>query len=275
MVRILVIAHLNHDRIWELEGPLKSGSRVSWGKRETRLGGGGYFTGSPFLALGHEVALVSSLGNDALGETARSELSELGFDMQNVLTRDSGTHITDILLEPSGERTILTPSHGPMRLFRLDGDVKADAAYINCFNPDATILRALDSMGLVASQFPLSETSVPRPADLMIGSKGDFPELDDNALWRKAQHFCGSRLKHFVMTDGTRSITIYDGQQKRIVMPTKRTVVKSTIGAGDHFSANLVSALLAGTAIDDAARNASKATADWLEQRDLKEQQAL
>ncbi|MCM0752508.1 hypothetical protein DEA98_18920 [Brucella pseudogrignonensis] len=110
MARVLVIAHLNHDRIWELDGPLKSGSRVSWGKRETRLGGGGYFTGSPFLALGHEVALVSSLGNDALGDTARSELSELGFDMQHVYKRDSGTHITDILLEPSGERTILTPS---------------------------------------------------------------------------------------------------------------------------------------------------------------------
>ncbi|MEJ5082018.1 PfkB family carbohydrate kinase [Ochrobactrum sp. MYb379] len=275
MARVLVIAHLNHDRIWELDGPLQSGSRVSWGKRETRLGGGGYFTGSPFLALGHEVALVSTLGNDVLGETARSELSELGFDMQHVLTRDSGTHITDILLEPSGERTILTPSQGAMRLFRLDGDVKADAAYINCFNPDATILKTIDSIGLVASQFPLSETSVPRPADLMIGSKGDFPELDDNALWRKAQHFCGSRLKHLVMTDGTRSITIYDGQQERIVMPTKRTVVKSTIGAGDHFSVNLVSALLAGTAIDDSARNASKATADWLEQRDLKKQQAL
>ena len=155
-----------------------------------------------------------------------------------------------------------------MRLFRLDGDVKADAAYINCFNPDATILKALDSIGLVASQFPLSETSVPRPADLMIGSKGDFPELDDNALWHKAQHFCGSRLKHLVMTDGARAITIHDGEQIRNVTPMKRAVVKNTIGAGDHFSANLVSALLAGAAIEDAARNASKATADWLEQRD-------
>ncbi|MCY1561651.1 hypothetical protein D9M68_989420 [compost metagenome] len=70
------------------------------------------------------------------------------------------------------------------------------------------------------------------------------------------------------MTDGARSITIYDGKQARIVTPTKRAVVKNTIGAGDHFSANLVSALLAGAAIEDAARNASKATADWLEQRD-------
>ena len=268
MARVLVIAHLNHDRIWELDGPLKSGSRISWGKRETRLGGGGYFTGSPFLALGHEVALVSSLGNDALGETARSELSELGFDMQHVLTRDSGTHITEILLEPSGERTILTPSDGPMRLFRLDGNVKADAAYINCFNPDATILKTLASIGLVVSQFPLSETSVPRPADLMIGSKGDFPELDDDALWRKAHHFCGPRLKHLVMTDGARTITIYDGRETRTVQPMRRATVSNTIGAGDHFSACLISAMLSGAAIEDAASAASKATTEWLEQRD-------
>jgi len=52
MARVLVIAHLNHDRIWELDAPLKSGSRVSWGKREIRLGGGGYFTGSPFFGSG-------------------------------------------------------------------------------------------------------------------------------------------------------------------------------------------------------------------------------
>ena len=52
MARVLVIAHLNHDRIWELDGPLKSGSRISWGKREIRLGGGGYFTGSPFFGSG-------------------------------------------------------------------------------------------------------------------------------------------------------------------------------------------------------------------------------
>lgn len=94
------------DRIWELTGPLQSGARISWRNREVTLGGGGYFTGLPFLKLKHDVALVSSLGNDALGSEARQFLATIGFDMRHVMTRDAATHLTEIFLEPSGERTI-------------------------------------------------------------------------------------------------------------------------------------------------------------------------
>ncbi len=268
MARILVIAHLNHDRIWELTGPLQSGARISWRNREVTLGGGGYFTGLPFLKLKHDVALVSSLGNDALGSEARQFLATIGFDMRHVMTRDAATHLTEIFLEPSGERTILTAHDGPMRQFMLDGEADADAAYINCFNPDAKIISALNSIALVASQFPLSETSAPRPADLMIGSRGDFPGLDDNALWQKASVLCCARLKHLVMTDGARSITIYDGKEAQTVQPMRHARVKSTIGAGDHFSASLISAMLEGMTVENAARAASEATTEWLEQRD-------
>lgn len=268
MARILVVAHLNHDRIWQLTGPLQSGARISWRNREITLGGGGYFTGLPFLISGHEVALVSSLGNDTLGSEARDYLASSGFDMQHVITRDTGTHLTEIFLEPSGERTILTAHDGPMRRFTLSSETNADAAYINCFNPDAKIVDALNSTAFVASQFPLSETSVSRPADLMIGSRGDFPGLDDTALWQKAFALCSGRLKHLVMTDGARTITIYDGRETRTVQPMRRATVRSTIGAGDHFSASLISAMLSGAAIEDAASAASKATTEWLEQRD-------
>lgn len=274
MTRILVIAHLNHDRIWQLDGSLISGSRISWTGRETKPGGGGYFTGSRFLELGHDVALVSSLGNDAAGSEAGEYFSRLGFDMQYVVRRDTPTAITEILLEPSGERTILTEQGSPMRLFTIHQEATADAAYINCFNPDATILRTLDAIPFVASQFPLSEASVARPADLVIGSRGDFPDVNDAELWDRASGICGVRLKHLVMTDGARPITIHDGTEIRTVSPMKRTSVRGTIGAGDHFSASLISAMMRGMPVEDAAAMASKETADWLELRGRQQQDA-
>lgn len=273
MSRVLVIAHLNHDRIWQLDGPLKSGSRVSWRERGVRLGGGGYFTGSRFLELGHEVALVSSLSNDVNGAEAWEHLSQTGFDMQHVTRRDTPTLMTEILLEPSGERTILAPHSGPSRLFTLENEARANAAYINCFNPDGNIVNALNLTGFVASQFPISETAVARPADLVIGSRGDFPGLDDAQLWQKASNFCGARLKHVVMTDGARPISILDGRSIQTVPTTKRAKVKDTIGAGDHFCASLISAMFQGMMVEDATVAANKETAEWLEQRDHDQQE--
>lgn len=267
MSRVVVIAHLNHDRIWRLDAPLQSGSRISWREREINLGGGAYFTGSQLLKLGHDTALVSSLGNDVLGCQAWSTLCEMGFEMDHVLRRNDGTHITEILLEPSGERTILNAYNRPTPVFTLSREISASAAYINCLNPDGQILTALNSMPFVTSQLPLSETAVPRPADLVIGSRADFPGVADETLWSKAFQMCGTRLKHLVMTDGSQPITVYDGRQARTVRPMKRATVRNAIGAGDNFSANLISAMLRGMGVKGAVDAASKATAVWLEER--------
>ena len=265
MPRILVIAHLNHDRIWQLDSALESGARISWTSREIKIGGGGFFTGSQLLNLGHKVMLVSSLGNDTLGRSARQMLSDKGFDMAHVFERDSETRITDILLEPSGERTILNPSSTATRVFALQNAVAVEAAYFNCQSPDDQIIAAMASIPFVVTQLPISDTAALRPADLVITSKSDFPALDNQAIWDKAIKLCGSRLKHLVVTNGTRCISIYDGKDLHMVTPVKRNSIKNTIGAGDNFAAGLTSSILGGLTIEDAVRNASEVTANWLE----------
>lgn len=267
MARILVIAHLNHDRIWQLDAPLQSGARLGCSKRNVRLGGGGYFTGTALLQLGHDVALVSSLSSDAMGVEAHSRLAQLGFDMQHVYMRDSATNLTEILLEPSGERTIISPDHRSARRYKMADYAVVDAAYINCVEPDETVLNALQAAFLSVTQFPIAETALPRPADLIIGSRGDFPHHSDEVLWRRAQKLCGSRLRHLVMTDGTRPVTIYDGKHLRIVQPARQVKVSNAIGAGDHFCAHLISALLSDKKIAVAAAIACAATASWLAQQ--------
>ena len=78
--RVIVVGHINHDRIWRLTEPLRAGGRIAWSSRETRLGGGGYFTARRLLddrPWGAEVLPLS--GSVELGPLL--DLAELALDI--------------------------------------------------------------------------------------------------------------------------------------------------------------------------------------------------
>jgi len=174
--RVVVIGHINHDRIWRLTEPLRAGGRIAWSSRETRLGGGGYFTARRLLDLGHDVALLSNLMSDAHGENAFADLQNAGFDTSLITQRDGETDFADILLDPTGERTILSSERRLFRTFLLDHEIAADAFYVNAPKLPDTILASLNRAPLVISQLPLREGEL-RAADIMVGSKADLPDI--------------------------------------------------------------------------------------------------
>ena len=169
--RILVIGHINHDRIWRLNEPLRSGARIAWHERTTRLGGGGYFTAHRLLDYGHRVSLLSNLMADIHGSEALNELMALGFDTNLITIHDGETDFADILLDPLGERTILSSEKRLARKFHLNEPAAADAIYINGPHVQEAVLATLDKSPLVVSQFPLRNAD-PRPADCLLNSGG-------------------------------------------------------------------------------------------------------
>lgn len=271
MARVLVCGHINHDRLWRLDQPLRAGGRIGWLDREIRLGGGAFFTGAQLMALGHEVALVSSLGADQPGRQARARLMAEGYDTTHLAEPGHETVLTEILLEPCGERTILASRSAMGPLIDLAGDEQADAAYLNCLHPGPRLLEGLAGTGLVVSQFPLADHAGPRVADVMIGSCGDFPGVSMDALWRRAGGFCAGRLRWLVLTDGPGPVTILDGQAVQTVQPPRQVPASDTTGAGDTYAAGLIAALLKDQPIRDAVLTACRTTADWLEARDTGE----
>jgi sugar/nucleoside kinase (ribokinase family) len=265
--RVVVIGHINHDRIWRLTEPLRAGGRISWSSRETRLGGGGYFTARRLLDLGHDVALLSNLMRDAHGEIALADLKAAGFDTSLIARRDGETDLADILLDPTGERTILSSERRLSRTFLLDREIDADAFYVNAPKLPQTILASLERAPLVVSQFPLRDGQG-RPADIMVGSKADFPGVSLAQAWEKATALACARLSHLVMTDGPAAISVYNGQRERTVTLDRTVCVRDTIGAGDTFSGSLLHTLHGGTDILEATRIAGNATSEWLERRE-------
>ena len=267
LTRVVVIGHINHDRIWRLTEPLRAGGRIAWSSRDTRLGGGGYFTAKRLLDLGHDVALLSNLMTDDHGETALAELEAMGFDTRLIARREGGTDFADILLDPTGERTILSSERRLSRTFLLDKPVRADAFYVNAPKLPQTILDSLERAPLVASQLPIREGG-PRPADVIVGSKADLPGMALADVWRIAAELGTKRLTHLVMTDGPDTISLFDGHVEQTVSLARTVRVPDTIGAGDSFSGALLHGLLEGRGIVEATRLAGDMTTDWLEQRE-------
>lgn len=265
--RIVVIGHVNHDRIWRLTEPLRAGGRIPWSSRDTRLGGGGFFTASRLRQLGHEVAILSNLMIDSHGDRAMADLDALGFDTSLITRVPGDTDFADILLDPAGERTILSNERRLSRKFVLDKPLSDTVFYVNAPLLPDTILASLDRARLVISQLPL-RNAAPRPTDVMVGSKADLPDMDIIDVWSLAVNLSGSRLRHLVMTDGPEAISIYDGTREITVSIATRVSVRDTIGAGDSFSGGLMHALLSGADIGDAARIAAKLTAEWLVARE-------
>ncbi len=243
--RVVVIGHINHDRIWRLTEPLRAGGRIAWSSRDTRLGGGGYFTARRLLDLGHEVTLLSNLMSDAHGKAALADLDAAGFDTSLIARREGETDFADILLDPTGERTILSSERRLSRTFLLDEPVHADAFYVNAPKLPQTVLASLERAALVVSQFPLREGE-PRAADIMVGSKADLPGVTMADAWRRARRLGSERLTHLVMTDGPAAISIFDGQVEHTVTLDRTVSVPDTIGAGDSFSGARSNALLSG-----------------------------
>jgi sugar/nucleoside kinase (ribokinase family) len=265
--RIVVIGHVNHDRIWRLTEALRAGGRILWSSRETRLGGGGYFTAKRLRDLGHPVAILSNLMTDSHGDGAFAELGALGFDTTLIARLPGETDFADILLDPGGERTILSNERRLAREFILDAPLSDGVFYVNAPMLPDTILTSLIQARLVVSQLPLRR-AMPHAADVMVGSKADLPDMGIPELWSLAAGLAGGRLRHLVMTDGPEAISIYDGTREITVALADRVQVRDTIGAGDSFSGGLIHALLSGADIVEAARSAARLTAEWLAARE-------
>ncbi len=267
---VVVIGHINHDRIWRLMTPLRSGARITWSDRRIRLGGGGYYTARRLMDLKRPVCLVSTLCSDGHGRWAFDMLTAKHYDLSHVGISDGETDCADILLEPNGERTILSGVKRISRSFSVPTAIEGEAFYVNGTRLCDNILRSLEAAPLVVSQFPLGTPS-PRPADIMVGSRADFPGLGLEEIWQTAMRICGDRLKHLALTDGPHETTLYDGKNRQDVGVNHAVSTGDTIGAGDSFSAALLHALINGESLVQAAQWAGEATAKWLEARDAAE----
>jgi ribokinase len=220
-----------------------------------RAGGGGGVAAAVLAELGAEVHFFTALGDDVAGHAAVAQLEERGVRM-HVAWRAEPTRRAVTLLEPSGERTIITLGERlePRGSDELDWERLRDAGSVYFTAGDARSLeRARQAAVVVAS---------PRARDVLETSTVDalvFSESDpDESEWaeRAAPH---ARL--IVATEGERGGRWWGEAKGRWAATPLPGPARDSYGCGDSFAAAFTLGLGRGDSIEAAAALGARAGA--------------
>ncbi|EKT4487812.1 PfkB family carbohydrate kinase [Shewanella algae] len=256
MAKILLVANLNCDRILLLDKPLRTGGRFHYQDGGQRLGGGGANTGIGLEWAGHNVALVSQVGRDEMGDWLLAEASTQGLDCRRVQRRAGNTCEMLLVMTPDGERTIIRPQRP---IFELPAPPKWsqwDALYINSSAEGAVSwARTALEHTLVVAQ--LAKDDRPRPCHVLLSSVTDMQGRSELSPWQFGRQIAGDALKYFIVTQGELGAVLYQENGETLIAAVPAKVVDTT-GAGDAFAAGLIHGLVSGMAVEQAMKEAAQ-----------------
>jgi sugar/nucleoside kinase (ribokinase family) len=269
MARILVAGSLGWDVPLWLDRPLKSGRRIgarslstqhSSGMLPGRLGGGAANIASALALAGHDVLVVGRVGQDSLGQYVLYALHARGLSLDGIGVDASPTPSLQILIEPTGERTIL--GIGWSESWQ---SWSIAPKLVRRFSPDALILRSsipslplepglLDGR-LVVAHMPWMG-ACPERVDVAVGSRDDLGGGAFEAPYDAACAVFGAAQWGVVTAgaDGARA----GSAREALAEPALPAEVVDATGAGDIFIAGLTDALLAEASMEEALRHACR-----------------
>jgi ribokinase len=212
-----------------------------------RAGGGGGVAAGVLAELGAEVDFFTALGDDAAGRAAVAELEQRGVRM-HVAWRDEPTRRAITLLEPGGERTIVTIGDRlePGGADELDWERLHTAGGVYFTAGDARALERARRAGVVVASPRARGVLETTTVDALVFSESD----PDERAWaeRAAKH---ARL--IVATQGEHGGRWWgesEGRWKAVPLPGEP---RDSYGCGDSFAAAFTLGLGRGDSIGQAA----------------------
>jgi sugar/nucleoside kinase (ribokinase family) len=247
-----------------LPGP---GDHLSATSLGWRLGGGSANLACALAAADHRVEFVGPFGNDPMANLLLAEIERYGVGTGRSFRAEAPTPRALILLDQSGERTILgldqefTTDVYPLLDAPEVGTV--DGVYVETYVrfPTAIADRAPDALLVLT---PPAASAAHWPADIVVGSERQYPSGWSEAPFEAARAIVGPRLRWVVVTRGPQGADAY-GPHHSVHVDARPARQVDATGAGDAFAAGLMSMLLTGCDIGEAMHAAAEAGAAAVE----------
>ncbi len=241
--RTAVVGNVNADHIYRVHGRLGPGQERLAENLGLRLGGSGANAGSWLAVAGDEVQLFGRIGRDDRARHILAQADAYPWDRNGTVLSDGPTNHCLILVDESGDRTILgferdreDVAFPPLDPQSLDALYFAAARTV----PDRVARALADSKVPVVSQMHCANRLL--RSDVVVASDQHF-DPDDGTDWWGALRRRGIATRWLVVTLGARGAWATDGNDIETVPVTPAPRVIDTTGAGDAFAAGLVYAV--------------------------------
>ncbi|MBK8555024.1 MAG: carbohydrate kinase [Lewinellaceae bacterium] len=234
--------------------------------------------------LGNQTMLVSSVGNDSMGEVLKNAVAQLGVDVSYVTQVEDPT--TLILVTRSAAVSSFQPYRGAdsmlsIRQFPYGKFEETSLFHTTCFalskNPaQSVILEAADKAHRAGCQLSIdanySEKIWPEPKEARriiaeycrLGALVKISDVDYQRLYGDQpepgavlEHFMKMGAREICFTLGDKGLWIADEAQEHF-LPARPVEVLDTTGAGDAFWSGYLTARLDGKALLDRAKAGRK-----------------
>lgn len=278
--KLVVLGSINADHILNLESFPTPGETVTGHHYQVAFGGKGANQAVAAGRSGADIAFIACTGDDDIGERVRRQLERDRIDVAPVRTVNAqSTGVALIFVNAEGENVIgihaganaaLSVEQVEAEKARIAG---AQALLMQLESPLESVLAAAK----IAHQHQTTVVFNPAPArhlpdellsliDIITPNETEAEKLtgirvendDDAAKAARVLHEKGIGI--VMITLGSRGVWVsHDGQGRRV--PGFKVQAVDTIAAGDTFNGAFVTALLEGTALDEAIRFAHAAAA--------------
>ena len=248
MAEVVVFGVVAADVVLRIQRIPAPGDHVNAEALGWRIGGSSANVACGLSTAGHQVRLVGPVGTDSMGGHLLAGLEQCGVDTGYCFRADAASPRTLVLLDDTGERTIIAvdsgtglssflPRHGP--------DLRSvDCVYIEgCTRYPAGTAAEAESALVVTS--PPVHGAATWPATVVVGSETQYNPVTSAGMSEAVRSISGERLEWVVVTRGREGADAYAAASEVHVDAVATDQIDAT-GAGDAFTVGLLHGLLQG-----------------------------
>jgi ribokinase len=280
-VRIAVVGSYGVGLTMRVERMPEAGETLSGGVFSSGHGGKGSNQAVAAARLGAEVSLLTAVGPDAFGASARDLWTAEGVACDRVVTADAATMVGVILVDHTGENRIaIAPGAleelSPADVDAFEAEIAAADLLVTGFEiPVEVARRALE----IARHHGVGTLLNPAPApaepldeallalvDVLTPNRTEAAKLTGETALESAEECADAIRRRYdgvtIVTLGADGCLVDEPGAERVRVPAARPLqVVDTTGAGDAFTGALAVALARGAELRDAVRFAAAAGA--------------